>query len=332
MYALLYMNMIDYNNPAPLERQDAGAGVTKMAAVAACIGMAVFYVAILYSPTLILRLPPPNSSNSFLTRRFLCAAVSSIVSMIVAFLILPITGLDASNLLGVYGIRMDHIWQALAYPLSLTALMYSGSFALKLLSMLQTSKEYLDSGGDLSVACIRSIFLKIIDGVVSTASCMSSWRNYFVAPLTEELVFRACMIPLLLCGGFSTYTAIFLCPVFFSLAHLNHLLEFYLQRNCSLLKACQVVGFQLVYTVIFGAYASFLLVRTGHLTAPLVAHMFCNFMGLPVIFSGRSGMVSLVFVIGVVSFSRMLFPLTNPHLYNNKTDNCSCCHRYCSWS
>ncbi|KAH6802747.1 farnesylated protein-converting enzyme 2 [Perilla frutescens var. frutescens] len=315
-----------------MERQGASAGVTKLEAVASCIGMAVFYVAILYSPTLILRLPPPDSLKSFLTRRFVCAAVSSVVSLIVAFLILPIRGWDASNLLGVYGIRMDHIWQALVYPLSLTALMYSGTIALKLSFMLQAGKEYLDIGGDLSVACIKDMFLKIIDSVVSTASCMSSWRNYFVAPLTEELVFRACMIPLLLCGGFSTYIVIFLCPVFFSLAHLNHLLEFYLQKTCSLLKAFQVVGFQLVYTVIFGAYASFLLVRTGHLAAPLVAHMFCNIMGLPVIFSGRSGVVSLVFVFGVVSFSRMLFPLTNPDLYNNKTDNCRCWHRYCDWS
>ncbi|KAG6430580.1 hypothetical protein SASPL_108650 [Salvia splendens] len=315
-----------------MERQDAGAGATKTAAVTACIGMAVFYVTILYSPTLILRLPPPNSSNSFLKRRFICAAVSSIVSIIVSILILPITRWDASSLLGVYGIRMDTIWQALLCPLLLTAFMYSGSFALKFLSMLQTSREYFESGGDLSVACIKSIFLRMIDWVVSTASCMSSWRNYFVAPLTEELVFRACMIPLLLCGGFSTYTVIFFCPVFFSLAHLNHLLEFYFQRNYSLLKACQVVGFQLVYTVIFGAYASFLLIRTGHLTAPLVAHMFCNFMGLPVILSGRSGMVSLVFVLGVVSFSKMLFPLTNPHLYNDEARSCSCWHRYCSWS
>ena len=37
------------------------------------------------------------------------------------------------------------------------------------------------------------------------------------APITEELVFRACMVPLLLCGGFSTYTVVFLCPIFFSL-------------------------------------------------------------------------------------------------------------------
>ncbi|KAG6437251.1 hypothetical protein SASPL_102163 [Salvia splendens] len=296
----LYMHtpVLYVSTVATMEREDAGAGVTKFAAVSACIGMAVFYVALLYSPTLILRLPPPNSYTSFLTRRF-CAAVSSIVSLIVASLILPITGCEASSLLCVYGIRMDHIWQALVYPLLLTAFMYSGSFALKFLIMLQTSREYLDSGGNLSVACVKSISLKTVDWVVSTASCMSSWRNYFViiwfllrhsilvaeaissAPLTEELVFRACMIPLLLCGGFSTYTVIFLCPVFFSFAHMNHLLEFYLQRNYSLLKACQVVvkdgleqvnkeltdmeqkGFQLVYTVIFGAYASFLLIRTG---------------------------------------------------------------------
>ncbi|KAM0005420.1 putative CAAX prenyl protease 2 [Helianthus debilis subsp. tardiflorus] len=59
------------------------------------------------------------------------------------------------------------------------------------------------------------------------------------APFTAELVFRACMISLLLCGGFKPYTVILLSPVLFSL------------------------GFQLGYTVIFGSYASFLFVRTG---------------------------------------------------------------------
>lgn len=177
-----------------------------------------------------------------------------------------------------------------------------------------------------------SSFRKLIDWVLSLTSSVSSWRNYFVAPLTEELVFRACMIPLLLCGGFSTYTVIFLCPIFFSLAHLNHLLEYYYQHNCSLIKACMVVGVQLGYTVIFGAYASFLLVRTGHLTAPLIAHIFCNFMGLPVIVSRGSGLVTVAFVMGMLGFFWMLFPFTSPHLYNSRTDNCKCWHRYCHWT
>lgn len=89
MYVSMFM--IAYSNPAPMERPDAGAGVTEMAAVATCLGMAVFYVAILYSPALILRLPPPNSFESFLARRFVCAAVSSVVSVFLAFLILPVS-------------------------------------------------------------------------------------------------------------------------------------------------------------------------------------------------------------------------------------------------
>lgn len=32
------------------------------------------------------------------------------------------------------------------------------------------------------------------------------------------------------------------------------------------------------------------LLSAGHLTAPLVAHIFCNFMGLPVMFSRMTGM------------------------------------------
>ncbi|KAJ0681740.1 putative ABC-type nitrate transporter [Helianthus annuus] len=43
----------------------------------------------------------------------------------------------------------------------------------------------------------------------------------------------------------------------FFTAHLNHLLEYYMQQNSCLLKASMVVGFQLGYTVLFGSYASF---------------------------------------------------------------------------
>lgn len=86
------------------------------------------------------------------------------------------------------------------------------------------------------------------------------------APLTEELVFRACMVPLLLCAGFRSYSAIFLCPILFSLglfslwmtslqleldflvydmfcaAHLNHFREMYIRHNRSYIKASLIVG------------------------------------------------------------------------------------------
>ncbi|KAK9289812.1 hypothetical protein L1049_007972 [Liquidambar formosana] len=307
-------------------------GVSKSVAVIACTAMTLFYVAILYSPTLILRLPPPSSLKNFMIRRFICAVISSIVSVVFCALILPMRSWEVPLLFGAYGIRMDHIWHAVVFPLSLTSLMYAGSLVLKSLLLVNSWKEYKSMDGGLSFNCIKHLPQKFLGWMISIASDILAWRNYVVAPLTEELVFRACMIPLLLCGGFKTYTVVFLCPIFFSLAHLNHSMEFYSRQNCSLLKAFMAVGLQLGYTVIFGFYASFLFIRTGHLVAPLIAHIFCNFMGLPVLFSRRSGMVTVAFIAGVVGFVWLLFPLTCPDLYNDRTDHCRCWHGYCAWN
>lgn len=263
--------------------------VSQSMAVIASTAMTVLYVAILYAPTFILRLPPPDSFSSFMIRRFICAAISSILSLFFCALVLPMRRWDISNLFGAYGIRLDHNWEAVVLPLCLTSLMYAGSLVHKSLLFLDLWSEHWNQGGHLSFHSLENGLQELISRILSVASNVSAWRIYFVAPLTEELVFRACMIPLLLCGGFRTYTVILLSPVFFSLAHLNHFLEFYTQQNYSLLKASMVVGFQLGYTVIFGSYASFLFIRTGHLAAPVIAHIFCNFMGLPVLISRRTG-------------------------------------------
>ncbi|XP_060201222.1 CAAX prenyl protease 2 [Lycium barbarum] len=306
-----------------------GDDVSKSVASIACTFMAILYVAILYAPTLILRLPPSDSFQSYMIRRFICAAISSVFSLIACSLILPIEW-GKSHVSSVYGIRLDHIWQAVVFPLALTSLMYAGTLILNLLLLLDSGQEDRENGSSL-LDIIKNVVHEFIESISSMAYNIQAWRNYFVAPLTEELVFRACMIPLLLCGGFSTSTVVFLCPIFFSLAHLNHLLE-QAQRSGSWLKALTIVGFQVGYTVIFGSYASFLFVRTGHLTAPLVAHIFCNYLGLPIIISQRTGMVTVASVAGLLGFIWLLFPLTSPHLYNATTDNCMCWHRYCTWS
>lgn len=50
------------------------------------------------------------------------------------------------------------------------------------------------------------------------------WRNLVVAPLAEEWTFRACMLPLLL-QCFTPTTAIFICPLFFGVAHFHHVVD-----------------------------------------------------------------------------------------------------------
>ncbi|KAG7573812.1 CAAX prenyl protease 2 [Arabidopsis suecica] len=308
-----------------------GESISMSVAVAACVAMAVFYVLILYAPTVILRLPSASSYTEFMIRRFICAAICTVASLVFTAFILPIKSWEASVILGVYGIRTDHLWQGVVYPLLLTSLIYASSLVLKLLLLLESWKE--NGGGCSSFNYIRSFFQTIPASVLTGASNVSVWRNFIVAPVTEELVFRACMIPLLLCAGFRIYTAIFLCPVLFSLAHLNHFREMYIRHNRSYLRATLIVGLQLGYTVIFGAYASFLFIRTGHLAAPLFAHIFCNYMGLPVLFAQGKGLVSTAALLGgVVGFVSLLFPLTKPLMYNDRTNNCPCWLGYCLWN
>lgn len=306
--------------------------ITKSTAVIGCVAMTLLYVAILYAPTLIFRFPPPTSYNQFMIRRFICAAASSLLCVFISsFLLLPVQSWKITYLLNVYGIQADHVWHAVVFPFSLTSLMYAGSLILKFLLLLDS---WIGDGSEGSpLSCFHSVFHKIYYGVMSVASNIGAWRNLVVAPITEELVFRACMIPLLLCGGFKVDAVLLLCPIFFSLAHLNHLLEFYFRKNCSLQKTFMAVGTQLAYTMIFGSYASFLFIRTGHLIAPLVAHIVCNYMGLPAVYAKRKGVVvTLAFTAGIVALVRLLFPLTSPALYNFRIDNCHCWHGYCSWS
>ncbi|KAF4355058.1 hypothetical protein F8388_022310 [Cannabis sativa] len=306
--------------------------LSKPLAAVACAAMALSYVAILYAPTLVLRLPPPPLYKDFMIRRFICAATSSLVSVVFCYLILPMRSREISYFLGVLGIRMDHIWQAVVFPLSLTCLMYAGSLVLKTLLLIDSFSRYANSSGDTSFGCIKYALKSLLDWGLSITSNILAWRNYVVAPLTEELVFRACMVPLLLCGGFKISSVIFLCPVFFSLAHLNHFMEVYSKQNYNFIKSSLAVGFQLGYTLIFGSYASFLFIRTGNLLAPLVAHVCCNIMGLPVLFSRSKGIVSAAFLAGMVGFLWLLFPMTHPDLYNDRTNNCKCWHEYCSWN
>ncbi|CAL9178374.1 unnamed protein product [Musa acuminata subsp. burmannicoides] len=309
---------------------EAAARVSGTVAVAACAAMAFFYVAILYSPTLILRLPPPASLDSFMIRRFACAAVSSAASVLACGLLLGLGKLnDLPSILGVLGIRRDHLWQAVAFPLLLTSFLYAGSFVSRSWKLISASIERSENSYGEDGICGQGC----TDWVCAYARNVMAWRNYVVAPFTEELVFRACMIPLLLCGGFGTSSIIFFSPVFFSLAHLNHFLELYYQQRYRFMKAFLIVGFQLGYTVIFGWYASFLFIRTGNLISPIVAHVFCNVMGLPLLSSPRTkGTATVAAAAGVVGFLYLLFPATRPGLYNDMREGCSCWHRYCSWS
>merc|ERR1711907_812134 len=158
---------------------------------------------------------------------------------------------SAPSLLETLGIHGKHLTEAVIYPMALVIILFAGSVYMK--------------GKAIQAMLARAYQNKQHEG-------LRAIRNYLVAPFSEEVVFRCCMLPLLLASGLSHSTAILLCPLFFGVAHVHHILAGVPWQN---------IVFQACYTTIFGWYAGYLFLRTGHFIAPFLAHAFCNVMEFP---------------------------------------------------
>uniref|UniRef100_A0A4X2JT88 CAAX prenyl protease 2 n=1 Tax=Vombatus ursinus TaxID=29139 RepID=A0A4X2JT88_VOMUR len=165
--------------------------------------------------------------------------------------------------------------------------------------------------------------LKVALAPQAWARCLTDmrWlRNQVIAPLTEELVFRACMLPMLApCTGLGP--AIFTCPLFFGVAHFHHVIEQLRFRQGSVGSIFLSAAFQFSYTAVFGAYTAFLFIRTGHLIGPVLCHSFCNYMGFPAVCAAlehpQRCPLLVGYVLGVGLFLLLLQPLTEPRLYSS---------------
>jgi len=111
-----------------------------------------------------------------------------------------------------------------------------------------------------------------------------SFRNYVVAPISEEVVWRSCIICAYRLAGASNTFIVFFTPISFGSAHLHHVWEtynMYGRTRQALWRALLSTVFQFTYTTLFGFHSAFLLLRTGSLLPSISAHIFCNFMGFP---------------------------------------------------
>jgi len=116
------------------------------------------------------------------------------------------------------------------------------------------------------------------------------YRNIVAGPVTEEILFRSCSVPLFVIARASIPTIIFGTPIIFGLAHIHHFYEFRITHpHTPLSSALLRSAFQFGYTTLFGAYATFLYLRTGSLLAVILAHAFCNWMGLPRVWGRLTG-------------------------------------------
>lgn len=109
-------------------------------------------------------------------------------------------------------------------------------------------------------------------------------------PLTEEILFRSAAVPLMVLARTPLARTIFVSPLVFGLAHVHHFYEFRVTHPgvppaAALLRS----AFQLGYTTLFGAYATFVYLRSGSLLAVFAVHVLCNCMGLPRVWGGVEG-------------------------------------------
>ena len=267
--------------------------------IISCLCLAVMFVGALYL------VPTNKPRDDPVTIRWRILA-TSLVSLVAPFYMLLWADTNSSEqgneLHHVLGIKLDGIIPATLYPLLLVSVLYCGVWIHTLMASL-----------------VKGAFKNSIN-VFTEFQIDISLRNYLIAPFVEEFVFRACMLPMLTASMGMTI-GVLVCPLFFGVAHVHHLVEWYRWRRHSFTDALIVTTVQLCYTSLFGLYTAFLFVRTGHLISPVISHVYCNIMGLPdidaIIRSKYSTALWVIYVLSLLSFFILLVPLTEPSLFHS---------------
>ncbi|KAK4509638.1 uncharacterized protein ATC70_006940 [Mucor velutinosus] len=268
-----------------------------------CIGFTLIYVAGFY----IFKIPGDRNDPPVILARMKAVTVASIVSAGLVWYLLQSSGVkeNASLALGleqpttlIYAINRLR-------PLLLTFMLFLGPLSVMFFDQELPCQRHFDFRRDVTMNVMNLL----------------GQRNYIVAPLTEEFVFRACMIAVLHQANYSKNYLIFVSPLYFGIAHLHHAWDNYnkLGRSRKALQQALFSSlFQFAYTTLFGWYASYLFIRMGSLWPPVLCHSFCNMMGFPD-FGGhhhrstfQKGVIYSCFPLGILLFVCYLNQLTLP--------------------
>jgi len=157
--------------------------------------------------------------------------------------------------------------------LFMTMTLFIGPLTVLVCTELHTMRRYLDRD--------VSLFSYIVNKLPQTTD--ERWRlgrDVVLAPIGEEICFRACVIHLLTPYTLTSAQAIYMTPMLFAGAHFHHLVQ-RVRHGDTIMQAALETAFQSVYTYAFGVYAAYVYVRTRALWPAVGAHMFCNAIGHP---------------------------------------------------
>lgn len=309
-----------------------------------CLFLASFYVISLYFWSQDNRYK--RNEPGVIKRRFVSVILSSLISLIVIYNI-STPGFDYQSFT-IYewtGLRFDQIslLNSILVSFGLTALLFIGPIFQNLLSEyrnilsdlhFENSKKFdqtikpkqTDTSNLILIlkkVCLICFKKFNARNILKTIFDLEFLRNYVISTLTEEFVFRSCMLPLII-EHMSWINCILITPLFFGTAHLHHIYEGYKSKELELKPLLIRHLFQFCYTYSFGVYSSYLFLRTGNFFASFLAHSFCNLMGFPDFdglineYKGKTR-VFLVFLyfFGLFSFFYILASVTDPYNFDN---------------
>ena len=245
--------------------------LSPLTAVLWCLFLGVLFVGTLYiwrSGTWQGRNNPQQVKN-----RFVSVSIATVLSLLLLRVLLCEENLQVrEGYADIVGIRL---WRG-AFILSIAGLLHVATLFLGPLAVRYLDDDWiLEMEDDAGVRPYRTL----LEALRAHVHSIYWWRVIVVGPAAEEIVFRACMCPVLQRARFSNIGICFLAPLFFGVAHLHHYYE--LRKTHSAKTAMMAVMFQFCYTYLFGVYTCYLFMRTGCIYACIVAHAFCNYMGFP---------------------------------------------------
>lgn len=140
---------------------------------------------------------------------------------------------------------------------------------------------------------------------------LQGFRDHIFAPITEEFIYRACVLAILSPVVALTSSLVMYTPLLFGLAHIHH--GWHLRSQGMALKSVVLtVLFQLTYTTAFGILANHIFISTGkNLCCLIVLHSMCNLIGFPSMEARHTHprffkWHCVLLVVGLFAFSRLL--------------------------
>ncbi|GMH38266.1 hypothetical protein BSKO_06150 [Bryopsis sp. KO-2023] len=258
-----------------------------MLALVVSMGLSCLYVGIV---NLWRRFPRDHAET--ITKRAIGTLSFCCVSWIPTLFVSRYKGESCATLLGL---KVHGIVKSTALPLGSVLIAYSG---MLLFCLVEKHNPFSQAA-----RWKRSVML----------------RNLVIAPITEEWVFRASMVPLFLAEGWSPPAIVLLCPLLFGISHVHHISELIKVHRWSTIRAVKEIAFQIAYTTLFGAFATSLFLSTSNIAPCMVVHTVCNAIGIPIHqmmpHTHHPKLWISLSVLGVVIFFLLTKKLLDPMLY-----------------